>query len=48
MFKGTPHACKPGEFSRRVAALGGRENAFTSQDYTGYYQQIPADQAAKT
>jgi zinc protease len=41
MFKGTP-SLKPGEFSRRVAALGGRENAFTSKDYTGYYQQIPA------
>src|SRR4051794_18086422 len=27
MFKGTPEV-KPGEFSRRVAALGGRENAF--------------------
>ncbi|MDO8250036.1 MAG: pitrilysin family protein, partial [Rhodoferax sp.] len=42
MFKGTP-AVAPGEFSRRVAALGGRENAFTSKDYTGYYQQIPAN-----
>ena len=41
MFKGTPKV-KPGEFSRRVAALGGRENAFTSRDNTGYYQQIPA------
>lgn len=41
MFKGTP-ALKPGEFSRRVAALGGQENAFTSVDMTGYYQQIPA------
>jgi zinc protease len=41
MFKGTP-TLKPGEFSRRVAALGGRENAFTSLDYTGFYQQIPA------
>jgi len=41
MFKGTKEL-KPGEFSRRVAALGGRENAFTSRDYTGYYQQIPA------
>jgi zinc protease len=41
MFKGTP-TVKPGEFSRRVAALGGRENAFTSRDSTGYYQQIPA------
>ena len=42
MFKGTP-TVKAGEFSRRVAALGGRENAFTSRDYTGYYQQIPAN-----
>ena len=25
-----------------MAALGGQENAFTSWDYTGYYQQIPA------
>jgi zinc protease len=40
MFKGTKEL-KPGEFSRRVAALGGRENAFTQQDNTGYYQQIP-------
>ncbi|MFS2205767.1 M16 family metallopeptidase [Variovorax sp. Varisp36] len=41
MFKGTKDI-KPGEFSRRVAALGGQENAFTTRDYTGYYQQIPA------
>jgi zinc protease len=41
MFKGTP-TLKPGEFSRRVAALGGRENAFTMRDATGYFQQIPA------
>ncbi|MFS2054975.1 M16 family metallopeptidase, partial [Variovorax sp. CT11-76] len=40
MFKGTK-SIKPGEFSRRVAALGGQENAFTTRDYTGYYQQIP-------
>jgi zinc protease len=41
MFKGTA-TLKPGEFSRRVAALGGRENAFTARDYTGYFQQIPS------
>jgi zinc protease len=41
MFKGTEQL-QPGEFSRRVAAIGGSENAFTSFDYTGYYQQIPA------
>jgi zinc protease len=43
LFKGTP-TLAAGEFSRRVAALGGRENAFTSKDYTGYFQQIPAQQ----
>jgi zinc protease len=42
LFKGTK-TLQPGEFSRKVAALGGRENAFTGQDYTGYYQQIPAN-----
>jgi zinc protease len=39
MFKGT--AKVPGdEFSRRIAAAGGRENAFTSRDYTAYFQQL--------
>ena len=42
MFKGSQQLA-PGEFSRRVAALGGQENAFTNRDYTGYYQQIPSD-----
>jgi zinc protease len=42
LFKGTKQL-KPGEFSQRVAALGGRENAFTQRDATGYYQQIPAN-----
>lgn len=41
MFKGSAKLA-PGEFSRRVAQLGGQENAFTTRDYTGYYQQIPA------
>ena len=45
LFKGTK-TLKAGEFSRRVAALGGRENAFTSLDYTGYFQQIPAERLA--
>lgn len=45
LFKGTP-SVPAGEFSRRVAALGGRDNAFTSHDYTGYYQQIPAGKLA--
>lgn len=41
LFKGTP-TVSAGDFSRKVAALGGRDNAFTSKDYTGYFQQIPA------
>src|SRR5512139_1680938 len=45
MFKGT-RTLKAGEFSRRVAALGGRENAFTTPDFTSYFQQIPADRLA--
>jgi len=40
MFKGT-RSLGPGEFSRRVAALGGNENAFTGHDYTAYFQQVP-------
>ena len=40
MFKGTPTTGK-GEFSRLVAAAGGRDNAFTSRDYTAYFQQVP-------
>ena len=39
MFKGTQKV-PMGEFSRRIAAAGGRENAFTSYDYTAYYQQL--------
>ena len=38
MFRGTP-AYPAGTFSRTVAALGGRDNAMTSRDYTMYYQQ---------
>ena len=39
MFKGTK-SVPAGEFSRRIAAAGGRENAFTSNDYTAYFQQL--------
>ncbi len=42
MFKGTK-TLKPGEFSEIVARNGGQENAFTSQDYTGYFQNVAAD-----
>jgi len=40
MFKGTKHL-KPGEFNQIVARAGGRDNAFTSLDYTAYFQQVP-------
>ncbi len=39
MFKGT-RTVPPGEFSRLIAAAGGRDNAFTSRDYTGYFQTL--------
>ncbi|WP_319569201.1 insulinase family protein [Cohaesibacter marisflavi] len=39
MFKGTK-AHPDGEFSKIVASLGGEENAFTTQDYTAYYQRV--------
>ncbi|WP_404933576.1 M16 family metallopeptidase [Nitratireductor sp. L15S-10] len=39
MFKGTS-TYPSGEFSATIAAVGGSENAFTSYDYTAYYQQI--------
>jgi zinc protease len=46
MFKGT--AKHPvGEFSQTVLKIGGNENAFTSTDYTGYFQRVPRDQLAK-
>src|SRR5204862_4083958 len=38
MFKGTEK--HPGGFSKEVAELGGQENAFTSYDYTAYYQRV--------
>lgn len=40
MFKGTKKV-GPGAFNQRVAAVGGRDNAFTSKDYTAYFQQVP-------
>jgi zinc protease len=46
MFKGTvKHPA--GEFSQTVLRIGGNENAFTSTDYTGFYQRVPRDQLGK-
>jgi zinc protease len=42
MFKGT--AQNPGNrFSLAVAAIGGQENAFTSSDYTGFFERVPRE-----
>ena len=46
MFKGTSNRA-PGEFSRIVNRVGGSENAFTSFDYTGYYQNVARDQLGR-
>ncbi|MDN5785642.1 pitrilysin family protein [Pseudorhodobacter sp.] len=42
MFKGTATVA-PGDFSKIVEAQGGNDNAFTTQDYTGYFQRVAAD-----
>ncbi len=42
MFKGTK-TTDSGEFSKKIARNGGRENAFTSYDYTAYFQTIAKD-----
>ncbi|MDQ6959083.1 MAG: pitrilysin family protein [Mariprofundaceae bacterium] len=42
MFKGSKKLA-PGEYSRRIAAMGGNDNAFTSHDYTAYFETVPSD-----
>ena len=42
MFKGT-EKIPPGQFSKIVAANGGQDNAFTTQDATAYFQRISKD-----
>ena len=46
MFKGTT-AHPAGEFSNTIARVGGTENAFTSTDYTAYYQYIAKENLAR-
>jgi zinc protease len=46
MFKGTSKH-PAGEFSQTVLRIGGNENAFTSTDYTGYFQRVPREQLGK-
>jgi zinc protease len=45
MFKGTARH-PDGEFSQRVIAVGGQENAATSFDYTNFFQRVPKEQLA--
>jgi zinc protease len=42
MFKRTQNM-EEGEFSRRINIMGGRDNAFTSKEMTGYHQQVHKD-----
>jgi zinc protease len=46
MFKGTSKH-PAGEFSQTVLRVGGNENAFTSTDYTGYFQRVPSQELGK-
>jgi len=46
MFKGSGKL-GPGEYSRRIAAMGGNDNAFTSTDFTAYFETVPAKRVAE-
>lgn len=46
MFKGTP-TVPAGEFSRRVALMGGEDNAFTTEDYTAFHQTVARQHLAE-
>jgi zinc protease len=43
MFKGTAKS-PPGKFAQTINEVGGQENAFTSNDYTAFYQRLPREQ----
>lgn len=47
MFKGSAQIggadLAPGAFSKTIKKLGGQDNAFTSYDYTAYFQSVPSD-----
>ena len=46
MFRGIKNT-EPGEFSRTISALGGSENAFTSRDYTAYFETLAVEHLDK-
>ncbi len=43
MFKGTTNRPKPGMIAHELAALGAQSNAFTDQEYTGYWAKVQAE-----
>lgn len=47
LFKGSKQVggrdLAPGEFSEIIRSMGGNDNAFTSQDYTAYFQSVPSE-----
>jgi len=43
MFKGSK-ALAPGEYSKKISAMGGNDNAFTSHDFTAYFETVPASE----
>ncbi|MDX8384062.1 MAG: pitrilysin family protein [Ghiorsea sp.] len=46
MFKGSKKL-DAGEYSKVIAAMGGNDNAFTSHDYTAYFETVPAKEVNK-
>lgn len=46
MFKGTSKH-PAGEFSETVRRVGGNDNAFTSTDYTAYFQRVPSEELGR-
>ena len=47
MFKGTVNRPEPGMIAHELASLGAQSNAFTDQEYTGYYAKVQAEKLPK-
>ena len=46
VFKGTPRRPKAADISRELDSIGAQHNAFTSQEYTGYYAKVDSRHVA--
>ena len=46
MFKGSKKLAA-GEYSKIISAMGGSDNAFTSTDYTAYFETVPAAEVSR-